>query len=99
MGESMPGYVIANVRVQDPGAYEQYRQMVPAIIERFGGRYLVRGGRGQVVEGDLELGRVIVLEFPSYEDAQRWYCSPEYAAAKELRQGCAAGDLLIVEGA
>ena len=94
----MPGYVIANVRVQDPGAYEQYKQMVPAIIERFGGHYLVRGGRGEVVEGDLDLGRVIVLEFPSYEDARRWYSSPEYEAAKRLRHGCAVGELVIVDG-
>lgn len=95
----MPGYVIANVRVQDPAAYEQYKKMVPATIERFGGRYLVRGGRGRVVEGDLDLGRVIVLEFPSYEDAQRWYSSPEYSAAKRLRHGCAVGEMVIVEGA
>ena len=94
----MPAYVVANVRVQDPGAYERYKQMVPATVARFGGRYLARGGRAQVLEGDLESGRVIVLEFPSYEDAQRWYCSPEYAAAKQLRHGCALSDMVIVEG-
>jgi uncharacterized protein (DUF1330 family) len=58
----------------------------------------VRGGRGEVVEGDLDLGRVIVLEFPSYEDARRWYSSPEYEAAKRLRHGCAVGELVIVDG-
>jgi uncharacterized protein (DUF1330 family) len=94
----MTAYVFANVRVQDPAAYELYKQMVPAIIERFGGRYLARGGRAQVVEGDLETGRAIVLEFPSYEDAQRWYSSAEYAVAKRVRQGCAAAEVVIVEG-
>lgn len=94
----MSGYVFANVHVQDPDAYEQYKQMVPAIIERFGGRYLARGGRVQVVEGDMGPGRVIVLEFPSYEDAQRWESSPEYTAAKQLRHACAVSEVIIVEG-
>jgi uncharacterized protein (DUF1330 family) len=94
----MPAYVIANIRVQDAEAYEEYRRVVPAVIERFGGRYLVRGGRHDALEGDMSLGRVIVLEFPSYDDACRWYDSPEYAAAKEIRQGCSVGEVLIVEG-
>jgi uncharacterized protein (DUF1330 family) len=94
----MPAYVFANVRVQDPAAYAQYKKMVPATIEHFGGRYLARGGQGQVVEGDIEPGRMIIIEFPSYDDAQRWYSSTEYAAAKLVRQGCADGELVLVEG-
>jgi uncharacterized protein (DUF1330 family) len=94
----MLAYVVASVRVQDPGAYEQYKQMVPAIVARFGGRYLARGGRAQALEGNPEAGRVIVMEFPSYEDALRWYNSPEYAAAKQLRVGCALSDIVVVEG-
>ena len=94
----MPAYVIANIRVEDAEAYEEYRAVVPAVIARFGGRYLVRGGRSEALEGDMTLGRVIILEFPSYEDARRWYDSPEYEAAKAIRQGCSFGDVLIVEG-
>ena len=94
----MPGYVVANVRVRDPGAYEQYLRVVPTTIEHFGGRYLARGGQAQAAEGHLEPSRVIVLEFPSYEDAQLWYSSPEYTAAKQLRHGCAVGEMIIVEG-
>ena len=94
----MAGYVIANVHVQDPEAYEQYKQMVPAIIERFGGHYLARGGRAEVVEGDLKSGRLIVLEFPTYEDALRWESSPEYAVAKQLRHACAVTEAIIIEG-
>ena len=94
----MPAYVIANIRVEDAEAYEEYRAVVPAVIARFGGRYLVRGGRSETLEGDMTLGRVIILEFPSYEDARRWYDSPEYEAAKAIRQGCSFGDVLIVEG-
>jgi len=94
----MPAYVFANVRVSDPAGYEQYKQMVPAIIEEFGGRYLARGGRAEVMEGDMQSGRMIILEFPSYEHAQRWYSSAEYAAARQMRQACSQGDLIIIEG-
>ncbi len=93
----MPAYVFANVRVNDPEAYEQYKQMVPATIEHFGGRYLARGGEAEVKEGHLEVGRTIIVEFPSYEAAQRWYSSDEYAAAKRVRQGCADGELMIID--
>jgi uncharacterized protein (DUF1330 family) len=94
----MPAYVFANVRVRDPIGYERYKQMVPDTITQFGGRYLARGGRAEVLEGEMEPGRMIVLEFPSYEHAQRWYASPEYAAAKLMRQRCADGELVFVEG-
>jgi uncharacterized protein (DUF1330 family) len=94
----VPAYVIANIRVKDAEAYEEYRRVVPAVIERFGGRYLVRGGSHDTLEGDVPLGRVIILEFPTYEDARRWYDSPEYAAAKEIRKGCSVGEVLIVDG-
>ena len=94
----MPAYVFANIRVDDPIAYEQYTRIVPGTIESFGGRYLARGGRVEVLEGDLEPGRTIILEFPTFEDAQRWYSSPEYCAAKEVRQSCARGELVIVDG-
>jgi uncharacterized protein (DUF1330 family) len=91
-------YVFANIRVDDPVVYERYKQMVPETIENFGGRYLARGGRVEVLEGDLEPGRTIVLEFPAFEDAQRWYSSPQYCAAKEIRQSCARGEVVIVDG-
>lgn len=94
----MPAYVVANIRVHDPVAYEEYRKTVPGTIERFGGRYLARGGRSEVVEGGLEPGRTVIVEFPSYEAAQNWYASAEYATAKVLRQGCADGELLFIDG-
>lgn len=94
----MPAYVFANVRVKDPIGYEKYKQMVPDTIARFGGRYLARGGKAEVLEGAMEPGRMIVLEFPSYEDAERWYSSTEYAAAKLVRRQCADGELILVDG-
>jgi uncharacterized protein (DUF1330 family) len=94
----MPAYVFANIRVDDPIAYERYKQMVPETIASFGGRYLARGGRVEVLEGDIEPGRTIILEFPTFEDARAWYASPEYCAAKEVRHGCAQGEIVIVDG-
>ena len=94
----MPAYVFANIRVDDPIAYRRYVQIVPGTIEKYGGRYLARGGRVEVLEGDLTPGRTIILEFPTFEDAQRWYSSEEYCVAKEVRQSCARGELVIVDG-
>ncbi len=94
----MPAYVFANIRVHDPIGYERYKQIVPGTIEEFGGRYLARGGRVEVLEGDVEPGRTIILEFPTFEDAQRWYSSEEYCAAKAVRHSCAHGELVIVDG-
>jgi uncharacterized protein (DUF1330 family) len=94
----MPAYVFANIRVDDPIAYEQYVRIVPGTVQNFGGRYLARGGRVQVLEGDIQPGRTIILEFPTFEDAQRWYSSEEYCEAKAVRQACAQAELIIVDG-
>lgn len=94
----MPAYVFANIRVDDPIAYQKYIQTVPGTIEKYGGRYLARGGRVEVLEGDIQPGRTIILEFPTFEDAQRWYDSPEYCSAKEVRHCCARAELVIVDG-
>jgi uncharacterized protein (DUF1330 family) len=94
----MPAYVFANIRVDDPIAYEQYTRIVPSTIQNFGGRYLALGGRVEVLEGDMRPGRTLILEFPTFEDAERWYHSEEYCAAKAVRQACAQGELVIVDG-
>jgi uncharacterized protein (DUF1330 family) len=94
----MPAYVFANIRITDASDYERYKEIVPATIERFGGRYLARGGRTEVLEGELEPGRVILLEFPSYEHAERWYSSTEYARAKLVRQDSSEGELVFIDG-
>lgn len=94
----MPAYVIANVDVTDPAGFEQYRALVPATIEQYGGRYLVRGGTHEVVEGDWRPRRLVVLEFPSMTAARRWYDSEEYRHPKALRLRSARTDALLVEG-
>ena len=94
----MPGYVIGNINVTDPEAFEQYRGMVPATIAAYGGKYLVRGGVAEVVEGDWNPNRLVILEFESVQRAKEWYNSPEYTPAKAIRLKASSGDLLFVEG-
>jgi uncharacterized protein (DUF1330 family) len=94
----MPAYVIANVNVQDAATFEEYRKHVPATIAKHGGRYLVRGGRVERVEGSWSPTRLVVLEFPSMDQARRWYDSEEYRGPKALRMKCAMTDVVLVEG-
>ena len=94
----MPAYLIANIDVHDPATFETYRQQVPPVIASFGGRYLVRGGEVLPVEGDPGLKRVVVLEFPSLEDARRFWHSPEYEPVKRLRERSATCQVALVDG-
>lgn len=94
----MAAYVIADLDVTDPTGFEEYRRLVPATIERYGGRYLVRGGHHDVVEGEWRPKRVVVLEFPSMAQAKRWYDSPEYRGPKAMRLRTARTNVIFVEG-
>jgi uncharacterized protein (DUF1330 family) len=94
----MKGYLIANIDVRDLSAFEEYRQKVSPLITHFGGRYLVRGGKVNNLEGNLALKRLVVLEFPSLEEAQRFYDSPEYKPLLDLRSRSTLSDVVIVEG-
>ena len=94
----MSAYVVVNVDVRDPVRYEDYRKMVPASLKPYGGRFLVRGGPVHIREGSWTPKRFVILEFPSLEQANAWYDSPEYAPAKALRQATSSADLIVVEG-
>jgi len=94
----MPAYVLADVTVTDPPAMEEYRKQVPATLAKYGGRFLVRGGAHQTVEGDWKPARLVVIEFPSLADAQRWYDSEEYRGPKGLRMRAGRTNVLIVDG-
>jgi uncharacterized protein (DUF1330 family) len=95
----MAAYFIVDVEVTDPVGYEEYRKLVPATIAQYGGRFLVRGGAVEQLEGDWQPGRVVVLEFPSLEQAKRWYNSEEYRDPKALRFKAAKAKMILVEGA
>jgi uncharacterized protein (DUF1330 family) len=91
-------YVIAQARVTDPQQYEGYKALAGAAVAQYGGRYIVRGGATQLLEGDWAPPRLVILEFDSVEQARRFYDSPEYRAARRQRQGAAQMNMLVVEG-
>ncbi|MGH7110244.1 MAG: DUF1330 domain-containing protein [Stellaceae bacterium] len=95
----MPAYLIADVEVTDPAGYEPYRPLAAASIARFGGRFLVRGGGAELLEGAPAPNRTVVIEFPDIETARRWYRSEEYQRALKIRQAASRGRLILVEGA
>ncbi len=95
----MPAYVLAHIDVTDPENYRDYVRMVPQSIARYGGRFLVRGPEPEILEGRWVPKRLVLIEFPSVEQARRWWASPEYAPAKAKRQATSTGDLIILEGA
>lgn len=95
----MSAYVIVDVDVKDWERYKQYIEMVPPTIEMYGGRFLVRGGAAENLEGDWVPKRVVVLEFESMERARQWWSSEEYREPKALRQSASTAEMIVVEGA
>lgn len=94
----MTAYLVARVNVTDPEKYEAYKALAPAAIAAYGGRYLARGGPMKILEGEPENRRVVVLEFPTMEAAEKFYHSTEYGAAREKRRGAAEFQLILLEG-
>jgi len=94
----MAAYIIALVDVTDRERYAEYVKATPAVIARFGGRFIARAGRTATLEGPAETRRVVLIEFPSFERAEAFYRSEEYERAKKLRSGAATATLVLVEG-
>jgi uncharacterized protein (DUF1330 family) len=94
----MSAYVIVQVEVKDPVRYDDYKKMVPPSIEKFGGRFLVRGGKTHTLEGNWAPKRFVMVEFPNVEQAKAWWDSPEYRAARDLRWATAESQMIIAEG-
>jgi len=95
----MSAYVIGDIEVTDPAGYEEYRKQVLAVVTKYSGKNIVRGGKIDAKEGGWTPKRIVVVEFPSLAQAQKWYDSPEYAPLIKLRQKASKGRLVIVEGA
>ncbi len=93
----MPAYLIAHITVHDPAVFAQYRDLVTPIITQHGGRYVVRGGAIEVVEGSAP-PRLVVVEFPDLATARAFYHGAEYAPALALRKSCSSSDIVIAEG-
>ena len=94
----MSAYIFASVEVTDPVAYEEYRRQVPAIIAAYGGRYLVRGGKTEVLEGEALANRLVILEFPDMARLKAFYTSPEYRPMIAIRQRTSRSTLTAIEG-
>lgn len=94
----MPAYFIADIEVTNPAGYESYRPLAGASIAQYGGKFLARGGKTELLEGGPEPHRVVVIEFADLAAAKRWYDSPEYQAALKIRLANARGRVLLVEG-
>lgn len=94
----MSAYLVATLEVHDPSGFKSYVIDVPAIVAKFGGRFLVRGGEPELAEGDWTMPRVTVVEFPTMEKAKEWWNSAEYAPYKQLRQRAARTNAVFVPG-
>jgi uncharacterized protein (DUF1330 family) len=91
-------YFLVQSDVTNPTQYAEYAKLTPAVVEKFGGRFLTRGGQSATLEGRPAPSRVVVIEFPSYDRAQAFYTSAEYQKVKKMREGAATLQVVIVEG-
>ena len=94
----MTGYVIFNIKITNPDNYKEYIEKVKPTAEKFGAEYIVRGGEFELVEGNWEHPRTIVIKFPSYEKAHEWYNSEEYKPIKKIRLDNAISNGIIIKG-
>lgn len=94
----MAAYALVDVEVTDSAGFAEYRKLAPATIAAFGGRFLVRGGAMEVLEGEWRPKRLVILEFPDLATLKAWYQSPEYQQLLELRKRTATSDIVIVDG-
>ena len=94
----MSAYVIVDIIVNDPDNYEDYKKLAPPAIAAYGGKYIARGGKSEILEGSWTPERVVILEFESIENAKKWIDSPEYREARALRHRYASSNMIVVEG-
>jgi uncharacterized protein (DUF1330 family) len=94
----MAAYLVVDIEVTNPAQFEEYKKLAPAAIAKYGGRYLIRGGAYEAIEGDWKPQRLTVVEFESMEKAKAFYNSPEYQVAIKTRKGAAKFKALLVQG-
>lgn len=94
----MTAYIIVDIEITDPVRYEKYKALAAPTVTAHGGKYVVRGGDTEKLEGDRRPGRIVVLEFPSVDRARAWWNSESYRPAKELRQASARTEMILVDG-
>ena len=94
----MSGYVIAQIKVTNPENYKEYLAKVTDIVKKFDGEFLVRGGTNQIVEGNWQYTRTVVIKFPSYKKAIEWYNSDEYKPIKKIRLDNSISNGILIQG-
>jgi uncharacterized protein (DUF1330 family) len=94
----MPAYIIVEIDIQDPIGYEDYKKQASATVLKHGGKYIVRGGKTEVLEGEWQPNRIVILEFPSMERAKGWLHCEEYREPRKLRHKTAKTNMILVEG-
>ena len=94
----MAAYLVVDIEVRDQEAYEEYRKLAPASLLPYEGKFIVRGGATETLEGDWQPGRIVVIEFPTAERAKAWRSSVDYRDAKAKRQRSASTQMILVEG-
>jgi uncharacterized protein (DUF1330 family) len=95
----MAAYVIVEIEIVDPIGYEEYKNQASTTVYKYGGKYLVRGGKTEVLEGDWDPKRIVILEFPTTERAKEWLNCEEYREPRKLRHKTAKTKMIVVEGA
>jgi uncharacterized protein (DUF1330 family) len=93
----MKAYIIVDIDIKDPVRYENYKKLTPASLVPFDGKFVVRGGPVEILEGSWTPGRFVMLEFPSKENAKAWWSSDIYAEAKAIRQSCSEANMILIE--
>ena len=94
----MPAYIIARVHAEKPELLKEYADSTPPALEKYHGKYLARGGKTVTLEGPAENRRIVIIEFPTLEDAEIYYHSPEYAESRKLREGIAVAEFIAIDG-
>jgi uncharacterized protein (DUF1330 family) len=94
----MVAYVIVEIEITDSVGYEEYKKQAAATVHKYGGKYIVRGGKTEVLEGDWKPKRIVVLEFPTLERAREWLNSEDYREPRKMRHRTAKTNMLVVEG-
>ena len=94
----MTAYVIVDIQVTDPIGYEEYKQLAPPTLELYGGKYIARGGKTEVLEGEWSPGRLVILEFENSEQAKKWLNSPEYSKPRQMRHKTTKSNMVVIEG-
>lgn len=94
----MPAYIIVEVEIHNPKEYEEYRKLTPLSLGKYQGKFIVRGGKTETLEGNWNPQRIVVLQFPTMELARQWWASEEYAPARAIRYRTATSKMIAIEG-